>query len=189
MARRNTITTVIVVLLLLALAVGLMVGLSRALGKNERETFGITVNGERYEYNAEGLVFGKTTEVTVTAPSGSYDVSIKSLAVSEDFEFLIGEEVYSWSNTVYQDFTSGFNVTENSDGFTITYEDLASVLSDALGYPKEDIRVPDVPTDEDLFIMTVTSDDESISLGFMLEDLGGNMSVAGVTLDSSSIIF
>ena len=139
MARRNTITTVIVVLLLLALAVGLMVGLSRVLGKNERETFGITVNGERYEYNAEGLVFGKTTEVTVTAPSGSYDVSIKSLAVSEDFEFLIGEEVYSWSNTVYQDFTSGFNVTENSDGFTITYEDLASVLSDALGYPKEDI--------------------------------------------------
>ena len=127
--------------------------------------------------------------MTVTVPSGSYDVNIRSLAVSEDFDFLIGEEVYSWSNTVYQDFTSGFNVTENSDGFTMTYEDLVSVLSDALGYPKEDIRVPDVPTDEDLFVMTVTSDDENISIGFMIEDLGGNMSVIGVSLDSSSIIF
>lgn len=187
MARRNTITTVIVVLLLLALVVGLMVGLSRTLGDNENEAFSITVNGERYDHNAEGIVFGKN--VTVTVPSGSYDVNINSLTVSEDFEFLIGEEVYSWTDTVYQDFTSGFNVTKNSDGFTMTYDDLASVLSDALGYPKEYIRVPDVPTDEDLFVMTVTSEDKSISLGFMIEDLGGNMSATGVSLDSSSIIF
>ena len=187
--KRSTIVTVIVVLLLLALAVGLIVGLIRMLGDNGNGTFGITVNGERYEHNTEGLVFGTTTEVTVTSTSGSYDVSIKSAAVSEDFEFLIGEEVYSWSNTVYQNFTSGFNVAENSDGFTMTYEDLASVLADALRYPKEDIRIPDVPTDEDLFVMTVASGEESISLGFTLEDLGGNMFVTGISLDSSAIVF
>lgn len=187
--KRNTIVTIVVVLLLLALAVGLIIELSRASGDNENEVFGITVNGKRYEHNAEGLVFGKTMKVTVTVPSGSYDVSIKSVTVSKDFELLIGEEVYSWSNTVYQDFTSGFNVTKSSDGFTMTHENLISILSDALGYPKEDIRVPDVLTDEDLFVMIVTSGEESISIGFTLEDLGGNMPITSVSLDSSSIVF
>ena len=185
--RTKTILTVAIAVASVLLIVCLIAGISTAYGN--ATTFGVTVNGRRYERNAGGLVLGKVSSVLVTSPSGTYDVSVRTRSPDTDFAFLVGEETYMWSETVYADFTSGFGIAKSDDGFTLTYDDLTSVLSGALGCPAEELRVPDVPTDGDLFGLTVTDGSDSIRLGFTLEDLGGNANVESVSLDVTEIVF
>ena len=188
MARKSrTIFTIIIAVIVILLVIGLIVWISRSCSKET--TFAVTIDGVRYESNADGLVLGKNTTVFVSSPSGDYDVSVKTRSVSKDFEFYIGEESYLWSNTVYHDFTSGFNVALGDGEFVMTYENIVSVLSDALGYPAKNIIVPDIPTDEDLFVLIVSSEEQQINLGFTLSDLLGNADVSGITLNKTEIIF
>lgn len=188
MARqRSTIVTIIVVLLLLALAAGIIVGISQAFGNDDVEIFGITVNGKSYDRDAGGIILDKTTTVTVTADE--YEISLRTQAVEEDFTFHVGDEEYTWSDTVYHDFTPGFGLSVDGNTFTLTYTDLAGILSAALSYDVNDIYVPDVPTDKDLFVLSVASGENEVRIGFTLTDLGGNAGVDGITLDRNDIIF
>ena len=185
--KRSTIVTIIVVLLLLALAAGIIVGIVQVFGNDDGETFGITVNGKRYERDAGGLILDKTTTVAVTADE--YEISLRTQAVEEDFIFHVGDEEYTWSDTVYHDFTPGFGLYVDGNTFTLTYTDLAGILSAALSYDVNDIYVPDVPTDEDLFVLSISSGESEVCISFTLADLGGNANADGVTLDRDHIIF
>ena len=179
---RNTTVSVIAMLLLLLLAAGIAIGIAAAVKSNG--TLAVTINGDRYESNTDGLAFTKTTVVTVSTPADDYDVSIRSKAVSEDFEFLIGKETYAWSDTVNYDFTRGFNVVKNDSGFSVIYDDLISVIAQTLDYPASSISLPYELPREDLFVLIVISGGKSISLGFTL-----NIPITGIALDPSEIIF
>lgn len=185
--KSRTIFTIVMTVVGILLVIGLIAWVSNLFSK--KITFGVTIDGILYESNADGLVLEKNTTVFVSSPSGDYDVSINTRATNKDFEFYIGKESYLWSDTVYRDFTSGFNVTLGDGEFVIMYENIVSVFSDALGYPAKNIIVPDIPTDEDLFVLIVSADEQQIHLGFTLSDLLGNADVSDITLDKTEIIF
>ena len=52
-----------------------------------------------------------------------------------------------------------------------------------------DIYVPDVPTSEDLFVLSVRSGNGVIDISFTLSDLGGNADVEDVFLNTDKIVF
>lgn len=187
--RKNRIVTVIVTVLVILLLIGIVAACSWATnGFNDApKIFGVTINGKYYPNNADGLVLDKQTTVSVT--TDNYDVYISSVTVKEDFVFLIGEEEYKWSDVRTADLAKGFGLSIDGKTFTLTYDDLAGVLADSLGYDVNDIYVPDVPTKEDLFALRVVSDGSEIRLGFTLSDLSGNANVENITLDKTEIVF
>lgn len=149
--------------------------------------FSVEINGEKYLNNAKGLVLDKNTSVTVSTEN--YDVSIYTKSVSNNFSFYVGEEQYEWSDTAYFDISAGFDVSVKGDTFVISYNNLASILSKALDYDMNDIYVPDVPTSEDLFVLSVRSGNGVIDISFTLSDLGGNADVEDVFLNTDKIVF
>lgn len=191
MARKNSVALFSLFLMLLIVIAGVIIAFYNLTDgfKYELKTFGVTVNGKLYVNNVSGLILEKQSEIEVTTPfSDGFEVSVYTKKAEKDFIFRIGDEEYKWSETHVMSFTDGFDIKYSDDSFILIYENLAGILAKTLNYDVNDIYVPDAPSG-DLFVMYISSGGSVISVGFTLEDLSGNASVSGITLDPPVIIF
>ena len=153
---------------------------------NKNFGFSVTINDQKYADDISGIVLDKKTIIYVS--STDYDVNIFSNSSIENFNFKIGDELYTWSDTYSMLFNTAFNLTKNNDNFTIEYDNLVSILSLLLDYDVNNIFIPDAP-EGDLFYLVITSNSQSIKVGFTLIDLIGNANVEDVVIDPDHIIF
>lgn len=194
MARRGKgIAVGIVFLVVLALLVLAAVGILTNGFRSSLKTFGVTVNGKAYTYDADGLIVQSGSEFNVTSPFDSeYTVAVYVNATdSNDFSFNVGKELYTWSDMNGYDVTDSFGISPETDNtFTVTYTDISGIISAVL--PGYDIFVPQAPESTDnLFVMVIASGGTSISLGFTLDEFNpseGNPP-QGFGLSTDHIVF
>ena len=194
MARRGKgIAVGIVFLVVLALLVLAAVGILTNGFRSSLKTFGVTVNGKAYTYDADGLIVQSGSEFNVTSPFDSeYTVAVYVNATdSNDFSFNVGKELYTWSDMNGYDVTDSFGISPETDNtFTVTYTDISGIISEVL--PGYDIFVPQAPESTDnLFVMVIASGGTSISLGFTLDEFNpseGNPP-QGFGLSTDHIVF
>lgn len=173
MAKRgNGIAVGVVILVVLAMLILAAVGILTNGFRSSLKTFGVTVNGKAYTYDADGLIMQSGSEFNVTSPFDSeYTVAVYVNATdSNDFSFYVGKELYTWSDMNGYDVTNSFGISHETDNtFTVTYADISGIISDVL--PGYDIFVPQAPeSTADLFVMVIASGGTSISLGFTLNE-------------------
>ena len=114
---------------------------------------------------------------TITLPSGStvkvYSLSDYTLSIvatdaeeGEDFVFTVDGNDYLWSDYAGEDFTAGFEITEEDDGtLTITYSLLDEILSVVFG---AEVTISEGGTGE-IFELVIESGSSSLHLPFSLE--------------------
>lgn len=194
MAKRgNGIAVGVVFLVVLAMLILAAVGILTNGFRSSLKTFGVTVNGKAYTYDADGLIMQSGSEFNVTSPFDSeYTVAVYVNATdSNDFSFYVGKELYTWSDMNGYDVTDSFGISPETDNtFTVTYTDISGIISEVL--PGYDIFVPQAPESTDnLFVMVIASGGTSISLGFTLDEFNpseGNPP-QGFGLSTDHIVF
>ena len=190
-ATGKIITYVLVVLLVLGIAGMVAYFALRAQGV----TYYVEYSGERYVANGDGgslgLVNGETHEFSVKSLTGGevkYDVTVQS-NYSNNFDFVIDGEYKQFYSTTDEnnDYAAVFGLQKKADGFSLTLPDHFTVEQAVETQYGGDIELQDgYEIDPDLcyFVITVTSDESSVSLWFTF---GGH--VDGITLDPPQIVF
>ena len=118
----------------------------------------------------------------------NYDVTVQS-NYSNNFDFVIDGEYKQFYSTTDEnnDYAAVFSLQKKADGFSLTLPDHFTVEQAGETQYGGDIELQDgYEIDPDLcyFVITVTSDESSVSLWFTF---GGH--VDGITLDPPQIVF
>lgn len=185
----KVITYILVVLLVLGIAGMVAYFALRAQGV----TYYVEYNGERYVANGDGgslgLVNGETYTFAVKSLTGgevNYDVTVQS-NYSNNFDFVIDGEYKQFYSTTDEnnDYSAVFGLQKKADGFSITIPDHFTVEQAVETQYGGDIELQngyEIDTDLCYFVITVTSDESTVSLWFTFSDLT-------VTLDPPQIVF
>ena len=187
----KVITYVFVVMLVLGIAGMVAYFALRAQGV----TYYVEYSGERYVANGDGgsigFLSGETYDFTVKSLTGgevNYDVTVQSNSAN-NFDFVLNGENYQFfgKNDENNDYAAVFGLQKKADGFSLTLPDHFTVEQAVETQYGGDIELQDgYEIDPDLcyFVITVTSDESSVSLWFTF---GGH--VDGITLDPPQIVF
>lgn len=144
----------------------------------------VTVGEETYANGCGGLVLYSGTEIAVNRYFGEdYKIEITS-DTETDFEFILGSEPYSWKDLAAQgitDFSAGFKIVKTEAGFKVEYDSLSEIIEAATETAAGLTTVPD----GDIFYMTITCANRSITLSFCVTIT----EVTSVQLNPDQIIF
>lgn len=185
----KVITYILVVLLVLGIAGMVAYFALRAQGV----TYYVEYNGERYVANGDGgslgLVNGETHNFAVKSLTGgevNYDVTLQS-NYSNNFDFVIDGEYKQFYSTTEEnnDYSAVFGLQKKADGFSLTIPDHFTVEQAVETQYGGDIELQngyEIDTDLCYFVITVTSDESTVSLWFTFSDFT-------VTLDPPQIVF
>lgn len=185
----KVITYILVVLLVLGIAGTVAYFALRGQGV----TYYVEYDGERYIANGDGgglgLVNGETHTFAVKSLTGgevNYDVMVQS-NYSNNFDFVIDGEYKQFYSTTDEnnDYAAVFGLQKKADGFSLTIPDHFTVEQAVETQYGGDIELQngyEIDTDLCYFVITVTSDESTVSLWFMFSDLT-------VTLDPPQIVF
>ena len=185
----KVITYILVVLLVLGIA-GMVAYFAL---RSQGVTYFVEYNGERYVANGDGgsieLLNGATSNFTVKSLTGgevNYDVTVQS-NYSNNFDFVIDGEYKQFYSTTDEnnDYAAVFGLQKKADGFSLTIPDHFTVEQAVETQYGGDIELQngyEIDTDLCYFVITVTSDESTVSLWFMFSDLT-------VTLDPPQIVF
>ena len=185
----KVITYILVVLLVLGIAGMVAYFALRAQGV----TYYVEYSGERYVANGDGgslgLINGETYTFTVKSLTGgevNYDVTVQS-NYSNNFDFVIDGEYKQFYSTTDEnnDYAAVFGLQKKADGFSLTIPDHFTVEQAVETQYGGDIELQngyEISDDLCYFVITVTSDESTVSLWFTFSDLT-------VTLDPPQIVF
>lgn len=174
--------TYIIILLLLIGLIGGIAYLTRGCTENIK-TFSLKI-GDNYILRDESNIALKSgTKITVNS-SEDYSVSVYAYADYNDFEFKYSGNTVSWSDFKDVDFLtlsdSSLKIDKQSDGFTLTYNLFADIIS-----MEKNIEISDemLSSQFDRFRLVVTSNGSEISVCFRL-----SYDIGKVVLSPDSII-
>lgn len=185
----KVITYIVVVLLVLGIAGMVAYFALRAQGV----TYYVEYNGERYVANGDGgslgLVNGETYTFAVKSLTGgevNYDVMVQSNSAN-NFDFVLNGANYQFfgKDNERNDYSAVFGLQKKADGFSLTIPDHFTVEQAVETQYGGDIELQngyEIDTDLCYFVITVTSDESTVSLWFTFSDFT-------VTLDPPQIIF
>ena len=185
----KVITYILVVLLVLGIAGMVAYFALRAQGV----TYYVEYSGERYVANGDGgsigFLSGETYDFTVKSLTGgevNYDVTVQS-NYSNNFDFVIDGEYKQFYSTTEEnnDYSAVFGLQKRADGFSLTIPDHFTVEQAVETQYGGDIELQigyEIDTDLCYFVITVTSDESTVSLCFAFFNLT-------VALDPSQIVF
>ena len=183
------ITYILVVLLVLGIAGMVAYFALRAQGV----TYFVEYNGERYVANGDGgsigFLSGETYDFTVKSLTGgevNYDVTVQSNSAN-NFDFVLNGENYQFfgKNDENNDYAAVFGLQKNTDGFSLALPDHFTVEQAVETKYGGDIELQngyEISDDLCYFVITVTSDESTVSLWFTFSDFT-------VTLDPPQIVF
>lgn len=185
----KVITYILVVLLVLGIAGMVAYFALRAQGV----TYYVEYNGERYVANGDGgsieLLNGATSNFAVKSLTGgevNYDVTVQS-NYSNNFDFVIDGEYKQFYSTTDEnnDYAAVFGLQKKADGFSLTLPDHFTVEQAVETQYGGDIELQngyEISDDLCYFVITVTSDESTVSLWFTFSGFT-------VTLDPPQIVF
>lgn len=185
----KVITYVFVVLLVLGIAGMVAYFALRAQGV----TYYVEYSGERYVANGDGgsigFLSGETYDFTVKSLTGgevNYDVTVQSNSAN-NFDFVLNGENYQFfgKNDENNDYAAVFGLQKKADGFSLTIPDYFTVEQAVETQYGGDIELQngyEISDDLCYFVITVTSDESTVSLWFTFSDFT-------VTLDPPQIVF
>ena len=185
----KVITYILVVLLVLGIAGMVAYFALRAQGV----TYFVEYNGERYVANGDGgsigFLSGETYDFTVKSLTGgevNYDVTVQSNSAN-NFDFVLNGENYQFfgKNDENNDYAAVFGLQKKADGFSLTIPDYFTVEQAVETQYGGDIELQngyEISDDLCYFVITVTSDESTVSLWFTFSGLT-------VTLDTPQIVF
>lgn len=185
----KVIAYILVVLLVLGIA-GMVAYFAL---RGQGVTYYVECNGERYVANGDGgsikLLTGTTSNFAVKSLTGgevNYDVTVQS-NYSNNFDFVIDGEYKQFYSTTDEnnDYAAVFGLQKKADGFSLTLPDHFTVEQAVETQYGGDIELQygyEIDTDLCYFVITVTSDESTVSLCFAFFNLT-------VALDPSQIVF
>ena len=185
----KVITYILVVLLVLGIAGMVAYFALRAQGV----TYYVEYGGERYFANGDGgsieLLNGATNRFSVKSLTGgevNYSVTVQSNSAN-NFDFVIDGEYRQFYSTTDEnnDYAAVFGLQKKADGFSLTLPDHFTVEQAVETQYGGDIELQDgyeISDDLCYFVITVTSDESTVSLWFTFSDLT-------ITLDPPQIVF
>ena len=185
----KVITYILVVLLVLGIAGMVAYFALRAQGV----TYYVEYGGERYFANGDGgsieLLNGATNRFSVKSLTGgevNYSVTVQSNSAN-NFDFVIDGEYRQFYSTTEEnnDYAAVFGLQKKADGFSLTFPDHFTVEQAVETQYGGDIELQDgyeISDDLCYFVITVTSDESTVSLWFTFSDLT-------ITLDPPQIVF
>ena len=185
----KVITYILVVLLVLGIAGMVAYFALRAQGV----TYYVEYGGERYFANGDGgsieLLNGATNRFSVKSLTGgevNYSVTVQSNSAN-NFDFVIDGEYRQFYSTTDEnnDYAAVFGLQKKADGFSLTFPDHFTVEQAVETQYGGDIELQDgyeISDDLCYFVITVTSDESTVSLWFTFSDLT-------ITLDPPQIVF
>lgn len=174
----KVITYILVVLLVLGIA-GMVAYFAL---RSQGVTYFVEYNGERYVANGDGgsieLLNGATSNFTVKSLTGgevNYDVTVQS-NYSNNFDFVIDGEYKQFYSTTDEnnDYAAVFGLQKKADGFSLTIPDHFTVEQAVETQYGGDIELQngyEIDTDLCYFVITVTSDESTVSLWFTFSGL------------------
>lgn len=184
----STVAVVIVVLALIAGGIILalyftgMFDLSRP--EPEPVGFSVTIDDEIYNTDTEGLVIASGTNIIVG--TDEYTVTIGAAMPSEDMTFIVGTELWSWSDISEWDMTSCFDISVGEKSFILGYTGFPEIIARAFGVNEAEVKTG-AASAGDIFELIITSGNDTLSFGFTLTDVSGTENY--VSLDKEHIVF
>ena len=146
--------------------------------------FSVTIDDEIYNTDTEGLVIASGTDIIVDADE--YTASIGVVMPSEDMTFIVGTELWSWSDISEWDMTSCFDITVGEKSFTLSYTGFPGIIARAFGVNESEVKTGTASAG-DIFELIISSGNDTLSLGFTLTDISGTKDY--VSLDKDHIVF
>lgn len=189
----NAIGKVITYILVVLLVLGFAGMVAYFVLRGQGVTYYVEYNGERYVANGDGgslgLVNGETHNFAVKSLTGgevNYDVTVQSNSAN-NFDFVLNGENYQFfgKNDENNDYSAVFGLQKKADGFSLTLPDHFTVEQAVETQYGGDIELQDgyeISDDLCYFVITVTSDESTVSLWFTFSDFT-------VTLDPPQIVF
>lgn len=183
------LTWVLVVLLVLGIAGMAVYFVLRLQGV----TFYVEYKGERYFANGDGgsvwLPTDSENSFSVKSLTGgevNYDITVQSNS-SNNFDFVIGGEYKQFYSTTDEnnDYAEVFGLQKKADGFSLTLPDHFTVEQAVETQYGGDIELQngyEISDELCYFVITVTSDESTVSLWFTFSDLT-------ISLDPPAIVF
>ena len=185
MARRNKSMLVIVIILILLACV--VIGIIRIVAnKTDSETFFVKINGETYSQDTNDVIIASGSEIEIASPyDDKYDLSIfANITEDNNFEYYVGQELYTWKSVNNIDFSNGFDIQKNENLFVISYDSIVQIISSMVS--PYDVVIATKPNDVlNMFILSVSSNELKINIGFTISD----DSLINLSISSDSIVF
>lgn len=189
----NTVTKIIVWVLVVLLLLGAAGGIAYYVLKDEGVSFYVEYNGVRYfsSVSEADLSFktGDTYTFDVKSLTGeSVDYSVSVLSSGEhNFTFICNGEFYDFysaDNVDNNGYSHVFSLQKSEDGFSITLPKGFSVEQAIEAKYGGDVELQSELQSVPYFVIAVSSGDDTLNLFF---SFGGN--VTGITVNPPSIVF
>lgn len=190
---KNTVTKIIVWVLVVLLLLGAAGVIVSYVLQNEGVSFYVEYNGERYfsSVSEADLSFEMCDTYTFDVKSltgESVDYSVSVLSNSEHIiSFIFNGEnhnSYVGGDNDNNDYSSVFGLRKDKDGFSITLPQGFSVVEAIKAKYGGEVELQGELQAVPYFVIVVSSGDDTLNLFF---SFGGN--VTGITLDPPSIVF
>lgn len=189
----NAIGKVITYILVVLLVLGIAGMVAYFALRGQGVTYYVEYSGERYVANGDGgslgLINGETHTFAVKSLTGgevNYDVTLQSNSAN-NFDFVSNGENYQFfgKDENKNDYSAVFGLQKKADGFSLTIPDHFTVEQAVETRYGGDIELQngyEIATDLCYFVITVTSDESTVSLWFTFSDFT-------ITLDPPQIVF